>query len=137
MWKNIHFFTESFIWKVLRNVGRHSVDVKSLKAADLDKLAVLIADALQVVEQQAGQGETPRDLETQQSPEDETEDMQYEDQRPESYAVDQTPEDRAQNQREEDEESSSVTQKTVQTNPPVTGNIFWNKDSHSYVEKHL
>ncbi|XP_050948654.1 solute carrier organic anion transporter family member 5A1b isoform X1 [Labeo rohita] len=111
---------ESFIWKVLRNVGRHSVDVKSLKAADLDKLAVLIADALQVVEQQAGQGETPRDLETQQSPEDETEDMQYEDQRPESYAVDQTPEDRAQNQREEDEESSSVTQKTVQTNPPVT-----------------
>ncbi|XP_048019965.1 solute carrier organic anion transporter family member 5A1b isoform X2 [Megalobrama amblycephala] len=111
---------ESFIWKVLQNVGRHSVDVKSLKAADLDKLAVLIADALQVVEQQAGQGETPRDLETQQHPEDEAEDMQYEDQHPESYAMDQTPKDSAQKQREADEESSSVTQKTDQTILPVT-----------------
>uniref|UniRef100_A0A671K4B5 Receptor-type tyrosine-protein phosphatase N2-like n=1 Tax=Sinocyclocheilus anshuiensis TaxID=1608454 RepID=A0A671K4B5_9TELE len=89
----IHFFTESFIWKVLRNVGRHSVDVKSLKAADLDELAVLIANALQVVDKQAGQGETPRDLETQQSPEDKAEDMQYEDQHPESYVMDQAPED--------------------------------------------
>ncbi|XP_059419218.1 receptor-type tyrosine-protein phosphatase N2-like isoform X1 [Carassius carassius] len=111
---------ESFIWKVLRNVGRHSVDVKSLKTAELDKLAVLIADALQVVEQQAGQGETPRDLETQQSSEDEAEDMQYDNQHPESYAMNQTPEDNAQNQREEDEENSSVTQKTVQTISPVT-----------------
>ncbi|XP_051717716.1 solute carrier organic anion transporter family member 5A1b isoform X3 [Ctenopharyngodon idella] len=111
---------ESFIWKVLQNVGRHSVDVKSLKATDLDKLAVLIADALQVVEQQEGQGEAPRDLETQQHPEDEAEDMQYEDQHPESYAVDQTPEDSAQKQREADEESSSVTQKTDQTILPVT-----------------
>ncbi|XP_058650348.1 solute carrier organic anion transporter family member 5A1b isoform X3 [Onychostoma macrolepis] len=111
---------ESFIWKVLRNVGRHSVDVKSLKATDLDELAVLIADALQVVDKQAGQGETPRDLETQQSPEDEAEDMQYEDQHPESYVMDQAPEDSAQNQREENEESSSVTQKTVQTIPSVT-----------------
>uniref|UniRef100_A0A673IWZ2 Receptor-type tyrosine-protein phosphatase N2-like n=1 Tax=Sinocyclocheilus rhinocerous TaxID=307959 RepID=A0A673IWZ2_9TELE len=72
---------------------RHSVDVKSLKAADLDELAVLIANALQVVDKQAGQGETPRDLETQQSPEDEAEDMQYEDQHPESYVMDQAPED--------------------------------------------
>uniref|UniRef100_A0A8C2JA00 Receptor-type tyrosine-protein phosphatase N2 n=1 Tax=Cyprinus carpio TaxID=7962 RepID=A0A8C2JA00_CYPCA len=76
----------------LRNVGRHSVDVKSLKATELDKLAVLIADALQVVEQQAGQGETPRDLETQQSSEGEAEDMQYDDQHPESYALNQPPE---------------------------------------------
>ncbi|XP_067308635.1 solute carrier organic anion transporter family member 5A1b isoform X2 [Pseudorasbora parva] len=111
---------ESFIWKVLRNVGRHSVDVKSLKAADLDKLAVLIADALQVVEHQAGQGETPRDLETQWRPEDEGEDMQYEDQHLESYVMDQTPKDSAQKQREVDKESSSVTQKTVQTILPVT-----------------
>ncbi|XP_016344051.1 receptor-type tyrosine-protein phosphatase N2-like [Sinocyclocheilus anshuiensis] len=111
---------ETFIWKVLRNVGRHSVDVKSLKAAELDKLAVLIADALQVEKQQAGQGEMPRDLETQQSSEDEAEDMQYDDQHPESYAMDQTPEDSAQNQREEDEENSSVTQMAVQTIPPVT-----------------
>uniref|UniRef100_A0A8C2J7A0 Receptor-type tyrosine-protein phosphatase N2-like n=1 Tax=Cyprinus carpio TaxID=7962 RepID=A0A8C2J7A0_CYPCA len=111
---------ESFIWKVLRNVGRHSVDVKSLKATELDKLAVLIADALQVVEQQAGQGETPRDLETQQSSEGEAEDMQYDDQHPESYALNQPPEHNAQNQRKEDEENSSVTQKTVQTIPSVT-----------------
>ncbi|XP_016385356.1 receptor-type tyrosine-protein phosphatase N2-like isoform X3 [Sinocyclocheilus rhinocerous] len=79
-----------------------------------------VDDALQVEKQQAGQGETPRDLETQQSSEDEAEDMQYDDQHPESYAMDQTPEDSAQNQREEDEENSSVTQKTVQTIPPVT-----------------
>ncbi|KAL1280802.1 hypothetical protein QQF64_015402 [Cirrhinus molitorella] len=91
----------------------------STKSSASDSLTP-VDDALQVVEQQAGQGETPRDLETQQSPEDEAEDMQYEDQRPESYAMDQTPEDGALNQREEDEESSSVTQKTVQTIPPVT-----------------
>lgn len=119
-----NFLTESFIWKVLRNVGRHSVDVKSLKTTDLDKLAVLIADALQVVEQQAGQGETPRDLETQWRPEDEAEDMQYEDQHPESDAMEQTPKDSAQKKTEVDEESSSVTQKTVQTIMPVTGNII-------------
>lgn len=107
---------ESFIWKVLRNVGRHSVDVKSLKSGDLDKLAVLIADALQVVDQQAGQAETPRDLDTQQDPEDETEDVQYQDQQPESYLEEQTPEDSAQTE----VESPSVTQKTVQTIPTVT-----------------
>lgn len=106
---------ESFIWKVLQNVGRHSVDVKSLKAADLDKLAVLIADALQVVEKQTGQGEMPRDLETQQNPED----LQYDDQI-EEHSVDQIPEDSAQEQMEVDEENSSVTQRTVQTIPPVT-----------------
>ncbi len=117
-------------------MGRDSVDVKSLKAADLDELVVLITEALQVVDKQAGQGETPRDLETQQSPEDEAEDMQYEDQHPESYVMDQAPEDSAQNQREENEESSSVTQKTVQTIPSVTGNIFWSKAVQSYIDKH-
>ncbi|XP_065122480.1 solute carrier organic anion transporter family member 5A1b [Paramisgurnus dabryanus] len=106
---------ESFIWKVLQNVGKHSVDVKSLKAADLDKLAVLIADALQVVEKQTGQGEMPRDLETQQNPED----LQYDDQI-EEHSVDQIPEDSAQEQMEVDEENSSVTQRTLQTIPPVT-----------------
>ncbi|XP_051552771.1 receptor-type tyrosine-protein phosphatase N2-like isoform X2 [Myxocyprinus asiaticus] len=115
---------ESFIRKVLQNIGRHSVDVKSLKAADLDKLSVLIADALQVVEKQAGQRETPRDLETQQQPEDQTEDLQYEDQTedqlPESDLIDKTPEDSAQTQKEVAEESSSVTQMTFQTIPPMT-----------------
>ncbi|XP_051985483.1 solute carrier organic anion transporter family member 5A1b isoform X2 [Xyrauchen texanus] len=115
---------ETFIRKVLQNIGRHSVDVKSLKAADLDKLSVLIADALQVVEKQAGQGEMPRDLETQQQREDQTEHLQYEDQTedqlPESDLIDKTPEDSAQKQKEVAEESLSVTQMTVQTIPPVT-----------------
>lgn len=123
----VDVFTETFIWKVLQNVGRHSVDVKSLKASDLDKLAVLIADALQVVEQQAGQRAMPRDLETQQNPEDQIEDLEYEDQieeqNPESDLVDQIPEDSPQKLDEVDEENSSVTQKTLQTIPPVTGNL--------------
>lgn len=58
----------------MRNVGRHNVNVQSLSSADLDQLASLIADALQVVEKQAGNGYTPRDL-TQ-----ETEDLQTEEQ---------------------------------------------------------
>lgn len=57
-------FTETFIRNVLRNVGRHHVDVESLSAADLDQLASLIADALQVVEKQAEKGYRPRDLQT-------------------------------------------------------------------------
>ncbi|XP_051555699.1 receptor-type tyrosine-protein phosphatase N2-like isoform X2 [Myxocyprinus asiaticus] len=83
-----------------------------------------VDDALHVVEKQAGQGETPRDLETQQQPEDQTEDLQYEDQTedqlPESDLMDQTPEDSVQKQMEVAQESSSVTQKTVQTIPLVT-----------------
>ncbi|KAB5535615.1 hypothetical protein PHYPO_G00119920 [Pangasianodon hypophthalmus] len=63
---------ETFIQNVLRNVGRHNVDVESLSAADLDQLASLIADALQVVEKQAEKGYRPRDLQT--------EDLQTEDQ---------------------------------------------------------
>ncbi|TTH23512.1 Receptor-type tyrosine-protein phosphatase N2 [Bagarius yarrelli] len=55
---------ETFIRNVLRNVGRQNVDVESLSAADLDQLASLIADALQVVEKQAEKGYKPRDLQT-------------------------------------------------------------------------
>ncbi|KAF5902982.1 receptor-type tyrosine-protein phosphatase N2-like isoform X1, partial [Clarias magur] len=55
---------ETFIRNVLRNVGRHNVDVESLSAADLDQLASLIADALQVVDKQAEKGYRPRDLQT-------------------------------------------------------------------------
>ncbi|XP_030629180.1 solute carrier organic anion transporter family member 5A1b [Chanos chanos] len=43
---------ETFIQNVLLNVGKHNVDVGSLSPADLDQLARLIADALQVVEQE-------------------------------------------------------------------------------------
>ncbi|KAF7692684.1 solute carrier organic anion transporter family member 5A1b [Silurus meridionalis] len=63
---------ETFIRNVLHNVGRHNVDVKSLSAADLDQLASLIADALQVVEKQTEKAYRPRDLQT--------EDLQNEDQ---------------------------------------------------------
>ncbi|KAK1790652.1 hypothetical protein P4O66_014514, partial [Electrophorus voltai] len=61
---------ETFIQNVLRNVGKHNVDVESLSAADLNKLAALIADALQLVEQQAEQGYTPRDLQEDDQPGD-------------------------------------------------------------------
>uniref|UniRef100_A0AAR2LPU8 Protein tyrosine phosphatase receptor type N2 n=1 Tax=Pygocentrus nattereri TaxID=42514 RepID=A0AAR2LPU8_PYGNA len=67
--------SETFIRNVLRNVGKHNVDIESLSTSDLDQLAGLIADALQIVEQQAEQGYTPRDLEG----EDQAGDLQPED----------------------------------------------------------
>ncbi|XP_060761274.1 solute carrier organic anion transporter family member 5A1b [Neoarius graeffei] len=70
---------ETFIRNVLRNVGRHSVDVESLSAADLDQLASLIADALQVAEKQAGKGYKPRALQTE---ERETGELPSDDQQP-------------------------------------------------------
>ncbi|XP_072524637.1 solute carrier organic anion transporter family member 5A1b [Salminus brasiliensis] len=74
---------ETFIRNVLRNVGKHNVDVESLSAADLDQLAALIADALQIVEQQAQQGHAPRDLEGEEQPEDlQHGDLQLEDLQP-------------------------------------------------------
>uniref|UniRef100_A0A8C8F6L9 Protein tyrosine phosphatase receptor type N2 n=1 Tax=Oncorhynchus tshawytscha TaxID=74940 RepID=A0A8C8F6L9_ONCTS len=39
--------TEVFIQKVLKNVGRHDVDVDDLSPKDLDQLSTLITDALQ------------------------------------------------------------------------------------------
>lgn len=46
--------TERFIEKVLKNVGRQHVDVDQMTPHDLDQLSRLIADALQVVEQDQG-----------------------------------------------------------------------------------
>ncbi|XP_070774384.1 receptor-type tyrosine-protein phosphatase N2-like [Enoplosus armatus] len=61
---------ERFIEKVLKNVGRQHVDVDDLTPQDMDQLSSLIADALQVVDQDQGlnMGLTrvrpgPRDLE--------------------------------------------------------------------------
>ncbi|XP_040911140.1 receptor-type tyrosine-protein phosphatase N2-like [Toxotes jaculatrix] len=61
---------ERFIENVLKNVGRQHVDVDNLTPQDLDQLSSLIADALQVVDQDQGinRGLTrvrtgPRDLE--------------------------------------------------------------------------
>ncbi|KAM3605357.1 uncharacterized protein V6R79_024416 [Siganus canaliculatus] len=45
---------ERFIEKVLKNVGRQHVDVDELTPQDLDQLSRLIADALQVVDQDQG-----------------------------------------------------------------------------------
>ncbi|KAM9349317.1 receptor-type tyrosine-protein phosphatase N2-like [Symphorus nematophorus] len=60
---------ERFIEKVLTNVGRQHVDVDELTPQDLDQLSRLIADALQVVDQDQGLGRGltrgrpgPRDL---------------------------------------------------------------------------
>ncbi|CDQ99352.1 unnamed protein product [Oncorhynchus mykiss] len=56
---------EVFIQKVLKNVGRHDVDVDDLSPKDLDQLSTLITDALQVVDQEHTQAQSragPRDL---------------------------------------------------------------------------
>ncbi|XP_044074998.1 receptor-type tyrosine-protein phosphatase N2-like isoform X2 [Siniperca chuatsi] len=45
---------ERFIKKVLKNAGRQHVDVADLTPQDLDQLSSLIADALQVVDQDQG-----------------------------------------------------------------------------------
>ncbi|CAJ1072988.1 receptor-type tyrosine-protein phosphatase N2-like [Xyrichtys novacula] len=61
---------ERFIEKVLKNVGRQHVDVDELTQQDLDQLSGLIADALQVVDQDQARNKglirdrpEPRDLE--------------------------------------------------------------------------
>ncbi|XP_041847334.1 receptor-type tyrosine-protein phosphatase N2-like isoform X2 [Melanotaenia boesemani] len=66
---------ERFIENVVKNVGRQHVDVDDLTPHDLDQLSSLIADALQVVDQNQGlngglnrvRGPGPRDLEEDQS----------------------------------------------------------------------
>ncbi|MEQ2302317.1 hypothetical protein AMECASPLE_005576, partial [Ameca splendens] len=66
---------ERFIEKVLKNVGRQHVDVDNLTPQDLNQLSSLIADALQVVDQDQGlnrglnrdRGPGLRDLEGEQS----------------------------------------------------------------------
>ncbi|MEQ2189083.1 hypothetical protein GOODEAATRI_021585, partial [Goodea atripinnis] len=66
---------ERFIEKVVKNVGRQHVDVDNLTPQDLNQLSSLIADALQVVDQDQGlnrglnrdRGPGLRDLEGEQS----------------------------------------------------------------------
>ncbi|KAM9844971.1 solute carrier organic anion transporter family member 5A1b [Aulostomus maculatus] len=48
------YVDERFIQNVLKNVGRQHLDVDSLTPQDLDQLSSLIADALQVVDQEKG-----------------------------------------------------------------------------------
>ncbi|XP_062843782.1 receptor-type tyrosine-protein phosphatase N2-like isoform X2 [Trichomycterus rosablanca] len=53
---------ETFIQNVLHSAGQRDVDVESLSALDLDQLAALIANALQVVDQRAENGRVIQDL---------------------------------------------------------------------------
>ncbi|XP_067109030.1 receptor-type tyrosine-protein phosphatase N2-like [Osmerus mordax] len=95
---------ERFIRKVLQNVGRHNVDVNNLAPQDVDQLAGLIVDALQVVDQDQGQKNArpgPRDLEE----EDEEEDEE---------GVDEPEEDEQQG---EESVSPSATEKTQESTP--------------------
>eukprot|EP00063_Salmo_salar_P020146 XP_013994981.1 PREDICTED: receptor-type tyrosine-protein phosphatase N2-like isoform X1 [Salmo salar] len=63
---------EVFIQKVLKNVGRHNVDVDDMSPKDLDQLSTLIANALQVVDQKQPQARPgPRDLGEEEEQEDE------------------------------------------------------------------
>lgn len=113
--------SETFIRNVLRNVGKHNVDVASLSAADLDQLAGLIADALQVVEQQAEKGYAPRDLQGEDQPEDlQPGDLHPEDLKPEGQEYreqDHTPEADSEDQstleisRQQNEETLPVDQR--------------------------
>ncbi|KAJ8268613.1 hypothetical protein COCON_G00137850 [Conger conger] len=52
---------ERFIQNVVSQLGRHDVSVDSLSGGELDQLADVIADALQVVDQDGGRraGEGP------------------------------------------------------------------------------
>ncbi|XP_075954132.1 receptor-type tyrosine-protein phosphatase N2-like [Anarhichas minor] len=76
---------ERFIENVLKSVGRHHVDVNGLTAQDLGQLSSLIADALQVVDQDQGlnRGITrvrpgPRDLGGEEEEEDTARDEEEE-----------------------------------------------------------
>lgn len=74
------FPTEKFIQNVLKNVGREHVDVDTLTLQDVDQLSSLIADALQVVDQDRRglgrfRGPGPRDVEGDLSDEKEEEEV--------------------------------------------------------------
>ncbi|KAK3513701.1 hypothetical protein QTP70_028906 [Hemibagrus guttatus] len=109
---------ETFIRNVLRSVGRHNVDVESLSAADLDQLASLIADALQLVEKQAENGYKPRDLQTEdlQTEDQETGELLPSDQEP---GVDSSDDNTSESVKQLSEETPNS--QMIQTMPSVSG----------------
>lgn len=107
-------FTETFIRNVLRNVGRHNVDVESLSAANLDQLASLIVDALQVVEKQAEKVYRPRNL---QNEDQVTRELPPDDQQ---AGVDSWDENISESLRQLSEETSPNSQ-VFETMPSVSG----------------
>ncbi|XP_053343020.1 solute carrier organic anion transporter family member 5A1b [Clarias gariepinus] len=110
---------ETFIRNVLRNVGRHNVDVESLSAADLDQLASLIADALQVVDKQTEKGYRPRDLQTEdlQTVDPETGEQRPDDQQPGGNSWNENTSELV---RQLNEETSPLSQK-FKTMPSLSG----------------
>ncbi|KAM9440188.1 solute carrier organic anion transporter family member 5A1b [Clarias gariepinus] len=110
---------ETFIRNVLRNVGRHNVDVESLSAADLDQLASLIADALQVVDKQTEKGYRPRDLQTEdlQTVDPETGEQRPDDQQPGGNSWNENTSELV---RQLSEETSPLSQK-FKTMPSLSG----------------
>lgn len=112
-------FAETFIRNVLRNVGRHNVDVESLSAADLDQLASLIADALQVVDKQTEKGYRPRDLQTEdlQTVDPETGEQRPDDQQPGGNSWNENTSELV---RQLNEETSPLSQK-FKTMPSLSG----------------
>lgn len=93
--------------------------MESLTAADLDQLASLIADALQVVEKQAEKGYKPRDLQTAdlQTEDQVTGELMPDDQQP---GVDSWDENISESVRKLGEETSPISQ-IFETMPSVSG----------------
>uniref|UniRef100_A0AAR2JLC9 Protein tyrosine phosphatase receptor type N2 n=1 Tax=Pygocentrus nattereri TaxID=42514 RepID=A0AAR2JLC9_PYGNA len=119
--------SETFIRNVLRNVGKHNVDIESLSTSDLDQLAGLIADALQIVEQQAEQGYTPRDLEGEDQAGDlQPEDLQTKDLKPgdqdQQPGADSENQNASETSRQQNEETSLV--QRFQASPSVSGKTY-------------
>ncbi|XP_017350876.1 solute carrier organic anion transporter family member 5A1b [Ictalurus punctatus] len=110
---------ETFIRNVLRNVVRHNVDVARLSAAELDQLASLIADALQVVEKKAEKGYRPRDLQTDdlQTEDQETGELMLNNQQP---VADKWDENTSESVQQLSEETSPISQ-IFETMPSVSG----------------
>ncbi|XP_078143664.1 receptor-type tyrosine-protein phosphatase N2-like [Centroberyx gerrardi] len=110
---------ERFIQNVLKNVGRQHVDMDEMTTQDLDQLSRLIADALQVVEQDRGGQKAgltrgrpgPRDLEGEEEEEEEEEE--------EGGHVEAGKEEEVRNEEEEKEVENAPTVKTQESAPMV------------------
>uniref|UniRef100_A0AAZ3RN53 Receptor-type tyrosine-protein phosphatase N2-like n=1 Tax=Oncorhynchus tshawytscha TaxID=74940 RepID=A0AAZ3RN53_ONCTS len=104
---------EVFIQKVLKNVGRHNVDVDDMSPKDLDQLSTLIANALQVVDKKQPQARPgPRDL---------GEEEEQEEEEGNEGPGEQGPGE--QEEEKEDSYSPSATEKTVPESTPLEESV--------------
>ncbi|XP_052332963.1 receptor-type tyrosine-protein phosphatase N2-like isoform X2 [Oncorhynchus keta] len=96
---------EVFIQKVLKNVGRHNVDVDDMSPKDMDQLSTLIANALQVVDKKHPQARPgPRDL---------GEEEEQEDEEGNEGPGEQGPGEQEEEEEKEDSDPPSATEKTA------------------------